>query len=70
MRPDFDYNVEVKEGLEFWVLEIDPENRLAIRRNFTIEKRTRKRLIINDGYSRITVNYNNEFLEFLQEIKE
>ena len=66
LPPDFEYNIKVEK--HYLIFEISEDNKWCIKRPFTIRQKNKAHIIIDDGFSRMSIAYNNELLEFLKEI--
>lgn len=67
LLPDFDYYISFNDYLI--TFEMSEDDHRVITRSFSIASQTRKKIVLDDGISRIKISYNKEVLEFLNEIK-
>lgn len=68
MKPDFDYSI--KPYNEYIIFEMSETDHRIIHKSFSIANKTRKQILLDDGTSRIEIAYNQEVLQFLDEIKK
>jgi len=67
MPPDFEYTIRLSnDGVIF---EFFDEDYRKISKNFSIIRRTGRYIVLYDGFSRMRIPYNEEVIQFLDEIK-
>ena len=68
LRPDDKYTIKLLNT--DIIFEFSNDDRRIISKSFTIAKKTRNYIILDDGITRIKIAYNKEVLEFLEEIQK
>lgn len=67
LRPDDKYTIKLLDTVI--IFEFSNDDRRIISKSFTIAKKTRNHIILDDGFSRIKIAYNKKVLEFLEEVQ-
>ena len=66
--PDFNYTIRLSN--DEVIFEFSDEDYRKINKNFSITRRTGRYIVLYDGVSRMRIPYNEEVIQFLNEIKK